>query len=353
MNRSASVSTRRFRGAALALALATPLALFTGCDSKKPKGGGLTTSSATSAGTKKSGSDVISLGPQGPACEEWQARPQFADVPAPTDVAAAPPDALSAPSGVAYKIVAATEAPTPAPTGDASAHAPKADAGATPALSTMHPGAQDTVLIKYTVWTKAGTPVIDASGAVPMNAPEAALSQNLLAKSVLEAVALLSPGQRARMWVPAAKAFGETTRKDAPCGALTYEVELGQIFRTPEDLKTPPSTKTPGGIALKVLTKGTGPAPKPNDSVTFHMTTWIAAPGENEGRLMDQLSTTLKGRPETAQLAQLPKGLQEPLAQMKVGDKVRVWTSFDVFTGQPTREILPIVAELELLAAHQ
>ena len=338
--------------------LAPPLVLLAlslaACgDSKKQKGGGLAVGSQTAAvKSSHAGSDIISLGDSGPACEEWPVRPQFADLPAPPDVANPPKDAHRAPSGVLFKIVADSEA-TPTEVKDAGPAA-RQDGGGSAVATRLHPGPTDLVQVQYSGWTQAGTPIIQIPGAttVPMSAPEQILSANLLPKALLGTVSLLYPGQRARVWIPVNLAFSDKTQKDVPCGPLVYEVELKSVFRAPADLNSPPTEKTSGGIGIRTMSKGAGPLPKANDSVTFHIAIWGRGTGDKAGQMLKP-NTYIGGAPDTEQLSALPKGLAEVISQMHVGDKAHAFTTYDVLLGQPMPETIEILAEIELLAAHK
>ena len=82
-----------------------------------------------------------------------------------------------------------------------------------------------------------------------------------------EGVQLMVVGEKRRLWIPAALAYGEHPRMPgAPAGDLVFDVELLDIMPAPKpppvpaDVKAPPASakKTASGLAYRVLTPGTG-----------------------------------------------------------------------------------------------
>jgi FKBP-type peptidyl-prolyl cis-trans isomerase len=115
---------------------------------------------------------------------------------APPDVAAAPSDATRTASGLAYKIL-------------------KRGAGKRRAT------ALDVVKVHYTGWT--------SDSSIPRGEPTP-LSTTGVIEGWQEALLLMSEGDKFRLWIPAALAYGEKpSTPGVPTGPLTFDVELVQI----------------------------------------------------------------------------------------------------------------------------
>ncbi|HET7176428.1 MAG TPA: FKBP-type peptidyl-prolyl cis-trans isomerase [Gammaproteobacteria bacterium] len=133
-----------------------------------------------------------------------------------------PKDAVTLPSGLAYKVLKA---------GDESAH---------PALSNQ-------VTVNYTLW-QPPAPKSDATATDNLNitptfkklesttddkgvSSPATFPLGKLIKGWQQMIPLMSPGERVRVWIPADLAYGEhPTRADhPPAGPLIFEIELVAI----------------------------------------------------------------------------------------------------------------------------
>jgi FKBP-type peptidyl-prolyl cis-trans isomerase len=118
--------------------------------------------------------------------------------------------------------------------------------------------------------------------------------------------------------------------------------------RAPADVAEPPpeATKTPSGLAWKVLSKGKGTAfPGPHDKVTINFTGW--AP---DGEII--ASSIPDGEPWTFLMDDLIKGLSEGLRAMGKGEKRRLWIPAALATsGRPKRRgpAGPSVFDVELV----
>ena len=130
-----------------------------------------------------------------------QARPQ--QLPAPPDVAAAPPDAIVTASGLASKVL-------------------------TPGTGTEHPTAASTVKVHYTGWTPDGQ-MFDSS---VVRGEPSAFGVSRVIRGWTEGVQLMVAGEKRRFWIPSALAYGENPRPGAPRGMLVFDVEL-IAFTTP------------------------------------------------------------------------------------------------------------------------
>src|SRR5262249_46352392 len=127
-------------------------------------------------------------------------------------------------------------------------------------------------------------------------------------------------------------------------------LDLMKAPPVPKDLKAPPRTaaRTPSGLALQVLTKGTGSGhPSETSRVTLHVAGW-----KSDGTLVE--TTLMSNHPASYTLADMIPGGREALLRMIVGEKVRVWIPAALAYGdKPGRRGVPagdLVYELELLA---
>jgi len=255
------------------------------------------------------------------------AAPSKNDIPAPADVAAPPADAAKTASGLVTKVL-------------------------TPGTGKDHPGAQDQVKVHYTGWTKSGK-MFDSS--VVRNEP-AEFKVDQVIKGWTEGLQLMVIGEKRRLWIPGALAYGDHPRMGAPGGDLVFDVELLEIKaapkppETPVDVKAPPATakKTASGLAYTILKKGTGTQPpKATDTVTVHYSGWTP-----DGKLFD--SSVTHGEPVSFALNKVIKGWTEGLQLMKVGDKARFWIPGNLAYGdKPTRPGAPagpLVFDVELIS---
>jgi peptidylprolyl isomerase len=303
---------------------------------------------------------VFALG-LAPACEskpspsdEKQApRPVEAPAPtAPATTAAEPATTTTAPTPTASAL------PAPPDVAQAPADAQKTASGLTSKVLTKgtgkdHPGPEDTVKVHYTGWNKAGT-MFDSS--VTRGEP-ASFRLNQVIKGWTEGLQLMVVGEKRRLWIPGALAYGNgPARGGAPTGDLCFDVELLGITPAPkpppvpEDVKAPPATakKTPSGLAYRLLKKGTGTAsPKATDRVTVNYSGWTT-----DGKMFD--SSVTRGEPATFALNGVIKGWTEGVQLMHVGETMRFWIPADIAYGdKPTRPGAPagmLVFDIELLS---
>ncbi len=119
---------------------------------------------------------------------------------APADVAAAPADATTTTSGLAYKSLKSG-------TGDS------------------HPGPTSKVEVHYTGWTTDGK-MFDSS--VARN-KTISFPLNGVIQGWTEGVQLMKVGDKFRFWIPAAMAYGENPGGGRPGGLLVFDVELFNI----------------------------------------------------------------------------------------------------------------------------
>src|SRR6185436_19792143 len=126
-------------------------------------------------------------------------------IPAPSDVAAAPADASKTASGLISKVL-------------------------TKGTGKDHPGPEDTVKVHYTGWTKDGK-MFDSS--VTRGEPiEFRLDQVI--KGWTEGLQLMVAGEKRRLLIPGALAYGDHPRMGAPAGDLVFDVELLSFAASPK-----------------------------------------------------------------------------------------------------------------------
>ena len=119
-------------------------------------------------------------------------------VPPPTDVAAAPADAVRTSSGLAYKVLQ-------------------------PGTGTRHPRPNSTVTVHYTGWSTDGK-TFDSS--VTRGQP-ATFSLDGVIPGWTEGVQMMVEGEKRRFWIPARLAY--EGQPDKPQGTLVFDVQLIRI----------------------------------------------------------------------------------------------------------------------------
>jgi FKBP-type peptidyl-prolyl cis-trans isomerase len=115
----------------------------------------------------------------------------------PPDVAEAPADAKRTSSGLAYKVL-------------------KHGTGKT------HPRPEDTVVVHYTGWTSDGE-MFDSS--VVRDKPATFPLEGVI-MGWTEGLQLMVVGDKARFWIPARLAYGDSPKPGEPAGTLVFDVEL-------------------------------------------------------------------------------------------------------------------------------
>lgn len=294
--------------------------LLSAC-AKKPKEPDSSEPAETAAATTPSATPAESKPAETAAAAPQSEEPK--GIPAPEDVAAPPKDAIKTASGLATKVLVK-------------------------GTGKEHPTDQDRVKVHYTGWTTDGK-MFDSS--VQRGEP-ATFGVNQVIAGWTEALKLMVPGEKRRLWIPAKLAYGESPRMGAPAGNLTFDVELLEILaapKAPPDVAAPPkdAKKTASGLAYKVLQKGTGKThPKATDRVTVHYTGWTT-----DGKMFD--SSVQRGQPSTFALNGVIKGWTEGVQLMVEGEKTRFWIPGDLAYGdKPSRPGAPagmLVFDIELL----
>src|SRR5277367_3311052 len=112
-------------------------------------------------------------------------------IPAPPDVGAPPADAAKTASGLASKVLV-------------------------PGTGTVHPGPLDKVKVNYTGWTKDGH-MFDSS---VLRGQPVTFPLNGVIAGWTEGLQLMVVGEKRRLWLPGALAYGDHPRMGAPGGDL-------------------------------------------------------------------------------------------------------------------------------------
>ncbi len=233
-----------------------------------------------------------------------------------------PADAQKTASGLAYKIE-------------------------TPGTGTVHPTDNDFVKVATSFWTKESAE--DRPGT--FGSPTRPLPMvQLLMPGLHEALAMMTTGEKMKIWIPEKQAFNGAP--DKPKGPLMVElvlIDVVPIPTTPPDVAAPPADalKTKSGIASKVLKPGTGAAhPKSTSSVTVHYSGWTT-----DGKMFD--SSVVKGPAATFTLGNVIKGWTEGLQLMVTGETRRFWIPGKLAYDDLARPDAPkgmLVFDIELLA---
>jgi peptidylprolyl isomerase len=245
-----------------------------------------------------------------------QQPPAFKPIPAPSDVAAPPADAVKTASGLGSKVLQK-------------------------GTGTARPTENDLVTVQYTGWTTDGK-MFDSSLAHPTTNT---FPVNRVIKGWGEGVQLMVVGEKRRFWIPEDLAYkGQAGR---PKGMLVFDVELMEIVPSPRvpppDVAAPPpdATTTKSGLAYKVLRKGTGSArPLRTSRVTVHYTGWTT-----DGKMFD--SSVEKGPPISFGLNEVIEGWSEGVQLMVTGEKTRFWIPENIaYQGKEPKGLLVFDVEL-------
>ena len=212
-------------------------------------------------------------------------------IPPPPDVAAPPADATKTASGLASKVL-------------------------TPGTGKDHPAPTDMATVHYTGWTTDGK-MFDSSVA---RGKSMSFRVNGVIAGFSEALQLMVPGEKRRVWIPESLAYKGQAGK--PAGMLVFDLELIAIpSKAPADVKAPPADakRTASGLAYKVIKEGVGGRhPKSTSSVTVHYTGWTT-----DGKMFD--SSITSGQPITFQLDGVIAGWTEGVQLMVEGQTMRFW----------------------------
>src|SRR5215210_6656779 len=114
----------------------------------------------------------------------------------------------------------------------------------------------------------------------------------------------------------------------------------------PSDVATPPpdATRTPDGLASKVLARGSGTRhPRPNSRVTVHYTGWTT-----DGKMFD--SSVARNEQSSFALDEVIRGWTQGVQMMVPGEKRRFWIPASLaYEGVPDKPQGPLVFDIELI----
>jgi FKBP-type peptidyl-prolyl cis-trans isomerase len=248
--------------------------------------------------------------------------PKPGDIPAPSDVAAPPSDALKTVNGVSYKVLTPSQG-----------------------ASDLKPTLDDIVQVHYTGWTTDGT-MFDSS--IRKRSPST-FPLNAVIPGWTEGLQVMTLGDKTRFWIPEELAYKDSPNPKAPKGMLVFDVELLKITptpKTPTDVAAPPkdAKKTKLGVHYKVLTDGKGDKKKPRawDQVKVDYSGWTT-----DGKMFD--SSITRGEPAQFALNKVIAGWTDGLQLMKVGDKMRLWIPEEhAYGGRPGKPAGMLVFDVEI-----
>lgn len=232
---------------------------------------------------------AVALGTPQAALAQAAAQPSMAE-----QIDNPPADAQKTESGLVYKVI-------------------------NPGTGSVKPTDADLVKLSSTFWAKdtpADKPMSFGSPAKPMP------MNSLTLPGLHEALMLMSPGQKMRVWIPEKLAFNGTNKKIK--GTVMVDLVLLQVTPVPTpplELMAPPAdaVKTKSGLASKVLTPGTGKVhPKGTSEVLVHYSGWTTT-----GKLFD--TSVLSGAPRSFSLEEVIAGWTEGMQLMVTGEKRRFW----------------------------
>jgi len=234
--------------------------------------------------------------------------------PAPTDVSKPPADAERDASGVVRKLLAR-------------------------GTGTLHPRPTTYVDLRYAGWERNG----NQFEGTPTDAEPGRYELRELVPGLVKELMLMVAGERRRLWVPSALAYGErVSYTNAPKGDVTYDVELVRVTPpppVPPDLQVAPkgAKTTKSGLVYLVLKKGTGKAhPAEQGHARVIYTAWTPS-----GHMFECSLATADVVPVA--LRRLPAGWREAMLHMVEGDKWRLWLPGNLAFGElrPGQEVLP------------
>jgi peptidylprolyl isomerase len=198
------------------------------------------------------------------------------------------------------------------------------------------------VRFHYRGWTAEGTLFDETTQREPVTA-----RMDRLIKGLREGLALMTEGERRRLWVPRAMGFLGIPGK--PQGDLVLEVELLAVLpppQTPADVAAPPpdALQGPGGLRYRILQAGTGTRhPGRRDRVTVHYSGWTT-----DGKLFD--SSLQRDAPQTFALDEVIKGWSRGLPLLVEGDRARFWIPARMaYQGEEGKPQGMLVFDIQLL----
>ena len=241
---------------------------------------------------------------------------------APSDVAAAPSDAMKTEGGTAYKVL-------------------------TKGVDEVKPSDEDSLAIEYTAWTTDGKPF---SSSLTSGRP-ARVGLSGVIPGLREVLRGMTRGEQRRLWIPANQS--SDSWPNPPAGqAVTMDVTVIHItvgpkqIPVPEDVAEPPADakKSKSGLAWKVLAEGTGKThPKASQTVQVHYSGWTT-----DGKMFD--SSEARRAPASFPLGGVIAGWTEGVQLMVEGEKRRFWIPVELaYNNMPGKPPGMLVFDIELI----
>jgi peptidylprolyl isomerase len=247
--------------------------------------------------------------------------------PAPSDVAAAPADAVKTKSGIAYKVLK-------------------------PGTGAEKPNYWDRVTLQFTGWHAGDGKMIETTK--HRQTPTMIIVDKKM-PAFEEMLTGMVAGEQRRVWIPADQATVQTPGKQPgpPPGPVTYDIELVSVQKgqapvpAPADVAEVPkdAQKSKTGLAWKVIKKGTGnEKPSQDATVEIHYTGWTT-----NGKMFD--SSVQRKAPARFPLKNHTKGFVEGIGLMTKGETRRFWIPAELaYQNQPGKPTGMLVVEIELIS---
>lgn len=190
----------------------------------------------------------------------------------------------------------------------------------------VRPDGNDIVLLQVSGWTATGDVILHQDEPARMRLDQVFPGWRI-------GVGLMHPGEKRRMWIPAA--IGAKGPDGSPRGDAVFEVELVAVKSIPDldpsDVEPPEDAlKTVTGARYVILEEGTGDEEVAPDSTPLvEYVGWTA----RDRKIFD--TTLYRGRPVAMPLDRgiLP-AFADAILGMKVGGQRRIWIPGNVAQGQ-------------------
>jgi FKBP-type peptidyl-prolyl cis-trans isomerase len=214
-----------------------------------------------------------------------------------------------------------------------------------PGSGPARPAKDGLVIVHFQGWTLDGKAFADTHK--DEVAPH--LLMEILMPGMREGLLDMVAGERRRLWIPEALAFGGAQGR--PAGTLVMELELLEVqarpTEAPPDVAMPPSDAEmlPSGLVSKVLRAGTGTLhPTHESSIQVHYTGWTT-----DGTMFD--SSLMRRSPEFLRMADVIRGWVEGIQLMVAGERRRFWVPRKLaYDGAPGKPAGMLVFDVELLS---
>jgi peptidylprolyl isomerase len=155
---------------------------------------------------------------------------------------------------------------------------------------------------------------------------------------------MLTPSLRFAMLIGCVALLSSCTRGSSSAGSAADALPP---IPAPADVAAPPPdvSRTPDGLASKVLARGTGTRhPRPNSRVTVHYTGWTT-----DGKMFD--SSVARNEPSSFALDGVIPGWTEGVQMMVQGEKRRFWIPASLaYEGMPDKPQGMLVFDIELIS---